>query len=1012
MDNETGADTPVRNALIVHCEADDQWTTWVQENLEDHDCTVRRLLCPADADLGALVAHWLGAADRCVIVVSEAFLAHTSYTSAEWRSAIGENTAGLSRLVPLVVDRTRLPDSLPVAFRERIVDMSDISERAARQRLIPAVTGRPAGTAVPARTARGTVRRRFPGEEPVIWSRWIPPRNLRFAGRGAELSKLRDLLERAPRGGAVAVLTGMGAVGKSEIAVEYVYRYRSEYDAVWFIRGTRSAVARQDLLALGAKLEFDGDEHALQASLDAVLQRLHEDAARRRWLIVIDDARTAEAVRPILPNFTGSSGHVVITSAEGDWSAVSAEIPVEPMVEDDSHSFLQPRLADCGLTEEETALLIEYCGGLPAAMEITSAHLRTTPQLLSAYLTQLRDRPLTAFSDTPARYPNRLVQTYLVALDEVSEKSPAAGQLLRLVSFMASAPIPIRLFTGLHGLNENTVLADLAQAMAPGQDGTGQRALLEEIRRRYLAKIARYGDELTIAMHRVPQGVIAASIPEPQAELYRHTVHLLLRVRDFELTRDVQQWHMMLDTWRNLEASKAWSCRLCADDESARALILHVIRALMSWRESEHCRISAQEVIATWTPILGADHTDIRTATLDLANALRNEGKAAASLELDQALRLSLEQIPDSRPETAVRVGLNLGGDLRRLGRYPEALVIDQETLRLATADPFDSQHRLAEMARNNVAISHLLLGEPAAALASDEILLADRQRNRSETDRAIFNTLTRIALAHSELGDYRNALHKQEQTARRANKLFGPDNLTTITAQLLLGAFQRKSGDYEEARQTVQSAALHLKKLVGSEHPEVAMAQTELANCLRCAGRLEEALESGQRAFDVSQAVNGCTHPSTAICLNNLAIVHIAAGQALEAKKFLHSAADILGAVFPDEHRHRLIVRANTTTALMLQADFTTAFRLSTPLLDEAKLAFGDDHPIALACAANHVTTLDALGSTVLSAMANALSTQVIGAYTRTLGREHPETRISMERKDRVLIPVDAVLV
>lgn len=1013
MANESGVATPsVRDVLIVYCEADDQWATWAKEALEDHGCAVRRSPCRADEEnLNAMVANWLATADRCVLVVSDAFLHANSYTSAQWRAAIADCSADLPRLIPLVVDRARLPDSLPAAFREQIVDLSDIGERAARERLILAVANETPADRIPARTVSGGVRRRFPGEEPAVWCRWIPPRNPRFAGRGAELAKLRDLLSEAPDGAAVVALTGMGAVGKSEIAVEYVYRYRSEYDAIWFIRATRSAMARQDLLELDSELHFLTGEHELQAGLDVALQRLREDAAQRRWLVVIDDARTEEAIRPVLPNFTGPTGHVVITSAEGDWSDVAAGLPVEPMAEADCHDFLKPRLAECPLTDEETALLIEYCGRLPAAMVVASAHLRSTPQPLSSYLTQLRDRPLTTFSDTPARYPQPLMQTFLVALDGVTGSSPAAGQLLRLLSFMASAPVPVRLFEGLGALEQHTGIAELTQAMARPEDGTALRAVLEEIRLRYMAKIHRLDDELTIEMHRVPQGVIAGSIPEPQAELYRHTVHLLLREHDLNLARDVQQWQTMRDIWRNLEAAKAWSCVRCAADASSRELILHVIRALMSWRESEQCRISAEQVLSTWTPILGADHTDVRTATLDLANALRNEGKAAESLILDQALRSSLERTPDSRPETAIRAGLNLGGDLRRLGRYTEALEADLQTRDLALS-AFDSEHRLAEMARNNVAVSYLLLGEPTTALASDVELLRDRQKNRREADRATFTTLTRIALANSELGRYGDALQMQERTAYRARKLFGPDNMATVNAELLLAACQRKSGLYEDARQLAQSAAGRIEKLLGPKHPEAAMAQTELANCQRCTGRLEDARDSGRRALDVSTAANGPKHPATAICMNNLATVHLAAGRPAEARTLLSAAAGILDKQFPHEHRHPLVVRANMATALWLQGDFVEANRIETLLVPAIQGCLQADHPVSTACAANWATTYDAYGSTALQVKANSISANAIGSYSRVLGINHPETQIAIARKDRVVIALDAVSV
>ena len=1003
----------MRDVIVVHCEADDSWGSWIEEALEDHGCSVRRSPWSAAwADLDNAVAAGLSGADCCVVVVSQSFLSTAQYTSAEWRSALGVGEYLLKRLIPVVVDRARLPGTLPVSLREAIIDLSDISERAARERLIPAAAKTEPHRQIPARTHRGAVRRRFPGDEPALWSDWIPQRNSQFRGRDAELAHVYEALWNAPRGTATVVLSGMGAVGKSEIALEYLYRYRSEYDAVWMVRATRLAVARQDLLALDSELHFLGDDQGHQVRLGAALRSLRTDAAQRRWLVLIDDARTAEAIRPILPNFTGPVGHVLITSTDGNWDEVATKVSVEPMEQADSFDFLRWRLSDLGLSDEHLSVLAEQCGGLPAAMEVASAHLRSAPQPLKDYLEQLRTRPLESFSDTPARYPRPLMQTYLVALDSVSQGSAAAGQLLRLLSFMASTDIPIKVFRGLEELDGPMGATELGQVMGCRNDVAGQRAMLNEIRSRSLAKTQLMGEDSTISMHRVPQGVIAGSIPEAEVALYRHTVHLLLRGLDIGRARTDEEWKIMLGIWRNLAAAKAWSCALCAADPTTRALILHVSRSLMSWRESKQSSVGLQEAVETWLPVIGPDHSDVREGQLDLANALRNQGRATESLAIDEALSRSLERCPDSRPEIRIRVGLNLGGDLRRLGRYAEARVVDDRTCEEAVST-FGREARLSEMARNNAAVSCLLLGEPDNALAKDDVLLRDRRKNRGSKDRATLAVLIRIAVAHSDLGDYRHAVDLQEETALRSRQLFGADNPTTLAAQLSLAACQRNLGRYREAWQNALDAADRMEKLFGAQHPETAMALTELASCQRSVGQPQRAYETGQRALDVSVEVNGAAHPSTAICGNNLAMIHLSAGRTAEAGPLLSEAAAIVDATFDADHRHRLIVGVNLATLLWSQHDYAEADRVEAELMRRIVSVLGETHPVFFACAANRVTTNDAREATPNRRQtANHLSKKSVDGFARTLGREHPNTVIATGRSRRILLTLDPVTV
>jgi hypothetical protein len=94
----------------------------------------------------------------------------------------------------------------------------------------------------PERSRRSTGPGTLPGQAGVpsrlsqrIWSNEIPPRNPNFAGRASELEELSRNLdsELSPR---VQVISGMGGIGKTELAAEYIHRNIGKYDIVWWIR--------------------------------------------------------------------------------------------------------------------------------------------------------------------------------------------------------------------------------------------------------------------------------------------------------------------------------------------------------------------------------------------------------------------------------------------------------------------------------------------------------------------------------------------------------------------------------------------------------------------------------------------------------------------------------------------------------------------------------------------------------------------------------------------------------
>ena len=94
-----------------------------------------------------------------------------------------------------------------------------------------------------------------PGTPHRIWSNENPQRNLHFTGRVAELEALRANLTRDDRPHPAAqLISGMGGVGKTEIATEYIHRHRDKYEIIWWIRAEHTDRVRDALVKLGQRL--------------------------------------------------------------------------------------------------------------------------------------------------------------------------------------------------------------------------------------------------------------------------------------------------------------------------------------------------------------------------------------------------------------------------------------------------------------------------------------------------------------------------------------------------------------------------------------------------------------------------------------------------------------------------------------------------------------------------------------------------------------------------------------
>ncbi|MFI7120444.1 ATP-binding protein [Amycolatopsis sp. NPDC049868] len=205
-----------------------------------------------------------------------------------------------------------------------------------------------------------------------------------FVGRQREIDALDALRGEAAGGGVVlAVLEGMAGVGKTSLAVQWAQRVKQDFpDGQLFanLRGygpgapaDPGEVLRSFLRALGvpvADVPADLDDRA--ASLRSVL-------AGRSVLIVLDNARSADQVRPLLPGHAGCA--VVVTSRVAlhglTISADAHRVPVPLLTERESFSLLD-RLAGNGRRfADRTALadMVSGCGGLPLALRIVGERL-------------------------------------------------------------------------------------------------------------------------------------------------------------------------------------------------------------------------------------------------------------------------------------------------------------------------------------------------------------------------------------------------------------------------------------------------------------------------------------------------------------------------------------------------------------------------------------------------------------------------------------------------------------
>jgi DNA-binding SARP family transcriptional activator len=355
-----------------------------------------------------------------------------------------------------------------------------------------------------------------------------------FVARAAELSQIDALVPRPDeqRRSAVAVIHGMAGTGKTTLAVHWAHRVAAQFpDGQVFVnlRGfDPSGSAMEPAEAIRGVLDALGvPSHRIPVGLASQAAFYRSVLAGRQILIVLDNARDAEQVRPLLP---GSPGCLVVVTSRSHLTSLVALDHAYPLLLGElprraATDFLAERLGRARTDAESGELegIVDLCGGLPLALAIIAARAILNPRnSLSTIITQLRtDRgTLNSFSDHDAVIDIRAIFSW-----SYQRLSTAAALLFRLMPLHPGPEIAVPAAASLMGLpvRETAALAgELTQAHLIIESSSG-RFQIHELLRAYAIELHRLSDSEAdtkaalrrLLSHYVHTARAAASVSQP-----------------------------------------------------------------------------------------------------------------------------------------------------------------------------------------------------------------------------------------------------------------------------------------------------------------------------------------------------------------------------------------------------------------------------------------------------------------------------------------------------------------
>ncbi|MFF2720876.1 FxSxx-COOH system tetratricopeptide repeat protein [Streptomyces sp. NPDC058011] len=913
-------------------------------------------------------------AARTVVVLSSAYLKSQRAVDL-WERAVAEDPGGGRRqLLPLRVGDVRL--SAPYIDRNP-VDLFRLDEVHATAALMRALDR-------PVQPADGvSPGPRFPGTVPRIWN--VPPRNPGFTGRSLVLERMRDQL-----GGGMAVvlpqpqaLYGLGGVGKTQVALEYVHRFMADYDLVWWISSEQGDDVVASLAELAVRLGAQGGEDMAAASQEAV-DLLRRGVPSERWLLVFDNADDPETLRRYFPQ--GGSGHILVTSRNQSWSQHGDALPVDVFLREESVEHLQRRAP--GLSDEDADQVAIAVGDLPLAVEQAAAWIAETATPIDTYLEQLASQaPQVLALNQPAGYPEPVAATWNISIARLKDRSPAAVRLLQLCAFFAPEPISANLLYS----------KEMIEALKPYDSSLQEKLVLgrviREIGRFALAKVDQVSN--SIQVHRLVQAVIKAQLNEEEQREARHVVHRILagaRPDDDEPIDNPETWPRFAAIWPHLGPSDARNCK----EPETRRLLIDRVRYLWKRGDIRTAGSLGEELRQVWQETLGERDLQYLYLCFHLSNILRTRGRYVEAKELDEFTLLRQREVLGAEHPHTYMTTSSLAIDLGLLGDYGRAIELATEAHE-GFSQIFHDAHPRTLAAANNLALNLRSIGQYARAREIDQDVYDRRTEVLGAKHPYSLSSAMNLARDLREVGRYEDSVGLLSRTYESFKESLGRTYPTTLSAAKSLAVSLRRAGRFEDAhRLTVATRARYRAKYT-SANPDSLACDLNLAADLFAAGDAVQARDTAQEVVDQYMKVPGEKHPYTLAAQNNLGVYLSGTGEAERSEQILKLVVASMRERFGREHPNTLFCVMNLANATADRGDLPLVLETEQRLATQLTVALGAHHPETLAMISNMAVTLDALGREEEAAQVRA---ELLGELSRQLGDEHPLTQIARDER------------
>lgn len=855
------------------------------------------------------------------------------WENEEMRSAISDRVRDKNRrVIPVLLPGA--PDSKPLKLprflsRATWVDFRiGLDNENALYRLECGIKGIAPGKSTEIRPTSQLPNDKIPSPGDLPLGSYLPlPSNDLFTGRKNELKELANNLLDKSKSGIVIIqaVTGMGGLGKTQLAVEFGYRYGKYFRGVHWINLADPSQLDSEIANCGREMDFPNfpEEQSEQVKLT-----LNTWKTTGPNLLILDNFEEPNQANHVFNKLRHSNIRILVTSRRIDWYPTLgvSKLALEIFSPDESVSFLQKFFEGSYTNREDSKndleSLAERLGHLPLSLELASRYLRHKRLKIPEYLKKTDDalehasmKDWRVDKETATKHDLSLQRTFALSWQEV--KKELEQKIFMTTGYLApNAPIPLEIFERTFSISEPEcdesleTLYDLGLFLqtnikSPNTESKTSLPIVHSLLCEYARSLAKEFKE------------ILEKLADATAYLSKEALNTGLPA-NIVLFRP----HLpVLATHAKKEKLKIAG--------ALKAIYANFSRLTADYSEAYESHEQALDIVET---TLGTDHEAYAITLRNMGSLLRDMGDLKSAKEkLEHALELGKEKFGNNHAVIAEFV-IDLGLAMRDLGDLSVAKEMFEHAWEIFKANPDPTRVRNA--------VSIIDWGFlPNMDDLDDGIDLKIFKPSTSK----LFNGYGMVL--HDE-GNLLGAKKMYELALKIDEINYGIDHPRTAESLNNLGRVLHDLKDLDGAKEHLERATKIWENSLALDHPNVSAGYRNLASVLQDKNDLDGAKENYERALNIAESKLGKNHPDLAGILNDLGSLMQAMFDFQAALPNFERALKILESSLPPNHLRFAIVTYNLARTMLELGDVDGARIMYERSLKVHETNFGSDHP------------------------------------------------------------------